>query len=452
MWPALALTISCILFVGSHVLTVVWGSTTIVLVLLTIGVCIPQARREISRQGLGRLARITIPAMLVSAWFLVPAAAYESSTWIASAYPAWRALLRSTMSLVSTQHLFTLSRATSAPPNPGFALSLPILAMAWALVGLAMALRVGPRGPWTRVLLICAGFTALMVVLMTHAGLILALPRYYATLQYSYRLESYVLLCSSGAVLSVLVLAQGEIPRLRPWTRWGLPPIVVVAMIGAIQQAAAYPSNGNRDVDAAAWSQPPALFEATSYVATSSEAASSNALSSSGVLIEYLDVHQPLLNGPEVYQPLLHGLDVHPHAMNGSFEHIPFVHFDTTAVQGARVSTAIRLYPGELVDSNIFGSPSFVHVTGARIVGINHRNGADVLEVDAASPSSGRGAAAATAAISVTPAASPPVVLGRVLTICAVIALTLQFVLLAIRRFRYATSSRVGSSQGADAA
>lgn len=436
LWPALALTISCVLFAGSHVLTLVWGSTTIVLVWLAIVICVPQARREISRRGLSRLAGVAVPALLATAWFLAPAAAYQSSTWIASqSFAGISSTLRSAMPLVSTQHLFTLSRSTASPPEPGIALSLPILVMAWALVGLTLALPAGLRGPWTRILLICASFTVLMIVLMTHAGLILTLPRYYATVQYSFRLESYVLLGLSGTLLSILVLAQGETHRLRPWTRWALPPVLVISIVGAVQQVAAHPSTGNRDTEVAPWSEAPAPGEAASAVATPSEAASSGALSPDVVLNEYIDMHQPLLKGLDVHPPLLKDSNVHFPILNGSFEHLPYLHFDAASAQGGRISAEIHLYPGERVNTNLFGWPSFVNVTGARIVGINSENGADVLEVSPASPSSiGRGASAAAETISVTPAASLPVVLGRVLTICAMIALTLQFGLLAIRR------------------
>jgi hypothetical protein len=435
MWPALALTFSCVLFVGSHVLTVVWGSTTIALVWLAIVICVPQARREMSRRGLTRLAGVAVPALLLTAWFLVPAAAYQSSTWIASqSFLGISSILKSSMHLVSKRHLLTLSRATAAPPEGGIALSLPILVMAWALVGVALALLAGLRGAWTRILLICASFTVLAMVTMTHAGLILALPHYWATVQYSFRLESYVLLGLSGTLLSLLVLAQGETDRLRPWARRALPPILVVSIIGAMQQTAAYPATADRDVQVAAWSQSPAPSEATSFLATPSEAASSGAVSPEGVLNEYIDMHQPLLKGMDAHPPLLDDSSVHPTILNGSFEHLPFVHFDTAAAQSSRTSAEIHLYPGELVNTNLFGWPSFVHVTGARIVGINSQDGADVLEgVPASLSSSGPGT---MRTISVAPAASLPVVLGRVLTIGALIALILQFGLLAIRRYK----------------
>lgn len=430
LWPALALTCSCTVLFGTHLLTLVWGGTTIGLVGLATVVCIPQARRMLSRRGAGRLARLAIPAALVCAWFLVPAAANESSTYETGLYSSWRGALSSSMYLVSTRHLFTLSRASASPYNAGFALSLPVLVMAWALVSLVLALLVGRRGPWMRMALICASFTTLMIVLMTHAGLILALPRYYSTLQYSYRLENYVMLGVSGTVLCVLVLAQDEVRRLR-WARWALAPILVVAAIGAIQEAAAYPSTPgiSRSDLLAGWLRPPSAFEASSYLTDSSAATSSQ-----GVLKDYLDVDQPILNGTRVHQSFLSGTALHPPSLSGSFEALPFAHFNVTSVSGERISATFRLHPGELVNSNLFASSSFVKVTGARIVGINDGDGSDVLEIEPPSSSAGGlGSSAEAATISVAPSSRLPIVLGRVLTVCALIALVLQLGLLAIR-------------------
>jgi hypothetical protein len=132
---------------------------------------------------------------------------------------------------------------------------------------------------------------------------------------------------------------------------------------------------------------------------------------------------------------LLSGSDIHPPLLRGTFEHLAWIHFGTSSIPGERLSAPIHLRRGERVNSNLFAWPSLVHVTGAKIIGINDGNGADVLEVGPASPSSGHHRKSGAASeISVTPAASFPVVLGRVLTLCALIALVLQFGLIALRR------------------
>jgi hypothetical protein len=398
-WPALALTVSSIFLFGSHSLTIVWGSTMIALVGLAILLCVPRARRVLTRAGAIRVAGLVIPAALLSAWFLLPAAAYESNTLIATEFPHWEALLRGTMGLVSTGHLFTLSRASASTPGAAFALSLPILAMAWALASLAIFLRRGLRGTWIRVSLICSVLTALLIVLMTHAGLILALPRAYATLQFSYRLESYVLLALSGTVLAILVLAMSG-GREALLLRWALLPVLAVSVVGAIQQTDAYPAGGNR-------------YTLLANIYTP------RAPGAGEVLTDYVDVHLRVLNDP-----------------NGR---PPEVHFTPTAVHDNHVSEVVHLHPGQLVYTNLQGPPSLVHVAGAKIVGIN-RAGYDVLEIGpatgAAQGTANRGATTPTETVSLSPIDSLPVVAGRVLTLAAVAILLTQFLALAVRRRR----------------
>jgi hypothetical protein len=392
-WPALALTASCVVFFGSHSLTVVWGTATIALTALAIVLCVPQARRELTRAGVLRVAGLAVPALLLSAWFLLPAAAYESKTYISTAYPLWRTELQNTLHLVSAGNLFTLSRATLFTPGTDYPLALPVLAIAWALVSLAMVLRRGLRGPWTRVLVICSALTLLFTVMMTHPGLILVLPRALATLQFTFRLESYVLLALSGTVLAILVLAESGPLKLRLWA-WALVPVLAVSLVGAIQQVDAHPKAANRYE----------IFGKLTRIE----------------LRDYLDADLPVLNDP-------HGRP-------------PEIVFAPTAVRDNRISTVVHLHPGQLVYTNLQGFPSLVHVTGARIVGLN-QDGYDVLAVGpethtAPQRTASGGPSKPTETISVSPADPLPVALGRVLTLGALAALIAQFATLAIRRRR----------------
>ncbi len=238
-WPALALAGSAVVLFGSHLLTDIWGSTLLILVVLALLACVPQARRGLTRAGALRCVGLVLPALLLSAWFLLPTVAYESQTVIANAYPHFRKLLRATMYTVAARHLFTLSRARIA--HTVLTLALPVPAIAWVLVSLAAALRTRRGAMWTRVLLVLSVATVLIALAMTHAAVLLALPRPYAGLQFGFRLESYVLLGISGAVLAALALAaEGERLRGRsPWgRRWSLllAPIALVAVLGAVQQ------------------------------------------------------------------------------------------------------------------------------------------------------------------------------------------------------------------------
>ncbi len=394
--PVLALLVSCILFFGSHSLTIVWGLTTIALAAFAILLCVPQARRALTRAGVLRAGALGLSALLVNAWFLLPAAAYESETHIASNYLGWRWLLRHTTIIVSAGHLFTLSRASAIVPGIDFALSLPILAMGWVLVGLLLALCSGLRKPWTRVLLICCALTAGLTVMMTHVGLILALPRAYATLQYSYRLESYILLALSGAVLAALTLERDPAPRglgrlAARWT-WMLIPVLAVSVVGAIKQTNA----------------PSSVPESRSELLANYDRL--DAPNPTEALLDYLDVHQLLVK---------------------VLGHPPELFFPTGTVRDDTVSGTVHAYPGELIYTNLFGPPNLVHVAGATIVGINH-GGYDVLRVGSAAGQRGGAGSALRARggeggpplqrITVSEASTTPIVLGRWLTLLGVLA------------------------------
>jgi hypothetical protein len=396
-WPALALAGSAAVFFGTHNLTIVWGSTTMALVGAMVVVCVPEVRRWLALRRVIRIAGLVVPALLVNAWFLLPAIAYQSHTRISRQYLGVRTTLKLFMSVVSAGHLFTIERIAAVPSARAFVVTLPILAIAWTVVGMAIFLRKGLRGAWTRMLVICAGATALMTMVMTHAPLILALPRPYAMVQFSYRLDSYVLLGISGTMLAVLVLAQGT--RGTSTLVWALAPVLIVAVVGAIHQTDAYPNyRGSRQASVRPSLTPGPREEGW---------------------IDYIDASLPrLAHVPQV----------------------PEIDFPPASLHDDRASKIVHLQPGQPVYTNIGGGPELVHVTGAKIVGISPE-GNDVLEVGPSlgSPqggSGGHGGSPPTEVISVSPASGLPVVLGRLLTLVAAIFLTGELMVLAARRAR----------------
>jgi hypothetical protein len=397
VWPALALAASSIVFFGSHNLTMLYGSTLVALLAVAAFICIPQARSWLALRRVIRVAGLVVPALLVNAWFLLPAIVYQSHTEIGSKYPYWRLVLESYTSVVSIRHLFILSRAPALGVGD-FVVALPVLAMVWVLIGMAVFLIRGPRGAWTRMLLICAALTVLVGVAMRQVSLILALPRPYGMLQFSYRLESYVLLGISGTVLAVLAVAQ-SVPRHTRILEWALLPVLVFSVIGGIQQTDAYPPGGNRSTEVKPRSKP--------------------GLKGVG-LIDYIDAELPIL--------------VDPHGQ------APEVDFSPASVHGERTSEVVHFPPGEFVDSNIAAGPELVHVTGAKIIGLSPEGG-DVLEIDpgaggAARATAGHRASSETEVISVSPQNGPPMVLGRLLALAGAIFLVGEFAVLATRRVR----------------
>ncbi len=387
--PVMTLAASSIVFFGSHLLTAIWGSTVLLITGLAILAIVPEARRRVGWRNVIRLLSVVIPGLLVSAWFLLPTAAYESTTVIARSYPIFRRLLHSSMFMVAARHLFTLSH--SRVSGTIVTTALPVSAVAWVLAGIGIALRTRRGGTWMRVLLTISAVTILMLVMMTHAELILALPRIYATLQFSFRLESYLLLGIAGAVLAVLVLNRGGGRASRLWT-WALVPVLALSLVGAVQQTAAAPSDRSRKLALSSYLEPTYEQEG---------------------LLNYVDDPRRVIKA-----------------------HLPVVSFPPESVHNDRASILVRQAPGQRVDSNIRSGPELVHLAGARIVGIDVEAN-DVLEVTGAGSShrvhASRGhSGTPIARISVSAANDAPVVVGRALTGLALVILAAEMLLAAM--------------------
>jgi hypothetical protein len=393
-WPAAALAGSSVVFFGSHLLTTIWGSTVLILLTIVILAFVPEARRRVTRAGALRVVALTVPAFLVSAWFLLPTIAYEAHTVIARSYPIFRELLRRSMYTVAARHLFTFSRATDS--GSVVTLALPILAIAWVLASVVAFVASNRSGTWMRVLLLIASATVALTVLMTHAGLILALPRVYATLQFSFRLESFVLMGVCGAMLAVLVMAR-EGGRWLHYHTWLLAPIAIVSVLGAIEQTAAHPQGRSRATALASYLTP--IYEREGQ-------------------LDYVDGRLRI-----------------------DSKQLPFVEFPISTVASlGHASELVRVPPRGLLATNIRGGPDLVQVSGAKIVGTD-LEADDVVEV---TPAPGRQRAhvahqhelPATVRISVGPAERVPVVVGRLLSFLGLLLLLGELVWVAVRARR----------------
>ncbi len=399
--PALALAASSIVFFGSHDLTVLWASSFALLMGVVLLICVPGVRRLASRRGLVRLAALVIPAALVNAWFLLPTLAYASHTKIGSNYAIARETLHQTMPLVSVAHLFTLSRASTVPQTPDYALALPTAAIAWVLVSIAILLIHPRRGPWVRMLAIFSLASTAIVVLMTHAGLLLALPKPYTLLQFSYRLETYVLMGVTAAVLAILARTRSDSSRIRIWW-WTFLPVLVLSSVGAVQQVDAHRRT---------------LLPREAVLGSRGEVFAE-------VFNDYAYVPLPLVAGPA-----LPHLTIYP-----------------SQIHGSSVTVTLAAHPGQMVDTNIGGGPDLLHITGARVVGrdVGYHL---VLALDpgAGAPPSARPNTPPTRIrVSITPAESLPVVLGRILTLIGAAVLVAELaVLLARTRIRRASLLRL---------
>lgn len=379
---ALVLSLATALFFGSHILTMLLGLTTLTLTGLAIVAIVPAARRRLSGQSFARVARFAVPAAMVSAWYLLPAVVYASRTHVGSGYASSHQALRATVWLVALRRLFTFSRSSGIGlPVPYYlAVALPVLAIVWVLLAM-LVLPAGNRNrAWTRLFLIFVGIGVLITLFMTHVGLLIALPGPYSLIQFSYRLDIYVVAMVCAAVLAGLVLVKTAPRRARVWT-WAAIPVCAVSLGGAIQQLLDYPYPGqDRYVTLAYFGE----------VETGNNE-------------DYHDTSQRRI--PDTGLPKLD--------------------FPFESVHGGSVTATTSLRPGTLATTNIAAGSYLVKLTGAKSVGVGATSNDMVLEIGSAPAADSSGQRTVT----VSAGNSLPIVLGRVLTVCGVALLALQLLL-----------------------
>ena len=325
------------------------------------------------------------PALLVNAWFLLPMAVYSSHTVIGSEYGVAEGDLRAAAPLVAFGHLFALSFGRSA----SYLLTLPTLTIVWILVSIAVLFAAGRRGAGMRIVAILAIVTAGVVVVMTHVGLILALPRPYPQLEFGYRLEEEVLIGVTATLTAVLALGGSAPRRVRRWG-WTIVPVVALSMFGAVGQVGAYTRT------------------------TLSRSATSTADSEvfSERYFDYSYVPLPVISRR------LPALDISP-----------------SSIHDNHVSFTVRAHPGQLFDTNIGGGPNLLSIHGARVVGTDDPLHLVLAVGNGGSPSASPRTPIKTERVSIAPAQTTPVVLGRLLTFLGLAILLIGLIWLAASRY-----------------
>jgi hypothetical protein len=382
LWPALAFAATAVLFAGSHNITLLWGSTVLLIVSGAILIVAPSARQIVTRRGAVRVLGLLVPALLMNAWFLLPDIAYQSMTLVAS-IPA-SANLRAAAPLVESRHLFSLER--SALPPRFFVLALPVVAMAWVAAGMVVA-RLNWRTTWYRVVLVLVGAIAGLTVLMTNVSLILALPEPFPALQFGYRLEAYILLCLSAAAIGLLrLVSQAE--RGRAIWQLAAIPVVLLAVVQAMGQTRpnhvpSYIAGDAKDVRPYHTDLP--------WVSE----------------LDYASARPPLSPVPRLDAMLA---------------------FSPSAERGDHASVTVGAVPGDRVPTNFAGMPELVRVDGARIVG-RHVSGRAVMQI-------AQDATPGAATVTIRAASPWPVALGRVLSVLGLLGLLANGVALVLARRR----------------
>lgn len=388
--PTLALGVSVVLFTGSHNITLLWGTTTLVVAAVMIAATVPPARGLITRSGVLRIAAIALPAALVNAWFLLPDVAYQGLTNIAQRSMFEQTLI-ATASMTDARFLFALDRPAS-PPS-AYVLTLPVVAVAWVLVGLVLGWP-RRRSGWFRAAVAFLFLSALLTWLVANAQAITNLPWPLPAIQFGFRIEAYVLLCLSGATLAALA-AVAPSARMRGW-RWAGVAVTLLAIIQGWGQIHQHHTRSVQTGDATrpAYHTGQARQQATRYDYGIAQLA-------------------PPLPGAQKAK------------------------FPTTAERGNHVSLTVEALPGQLLTTNLVVMSPLLTIRGARFLGRNP-NGVAILELTADQVWGG------DVTVTVSPAKPWPVRVGNYLSLFGLAGLAAVAAWIGVaawrRRFRPAPS------------
>jgi hypothetical protein len=317
--PAAALAVSTIVVGGSHNLTLLWATTVLALVIPLLVAGVPEARQMVTRRGLLRVLGVAVPAMAVNAWYLLPDLAYYSHTVIAQRIDEWRASAGTAGPEVDAKYLFSIVRRTPFAGS-GFTVALPMLAIAWVLTVVAyVVVRRQWRQAWAKTLVILSLTSAVVLVAMTHPRVITVLPDPWLMIQFSYRLETFVLLGICGAVIAALALLGRSGRR---WLPLLLVPILVFSVYGALKQVGDVP----RYVSDIRWTKESLAPFSTGDFADAS-----------------LKERPP--------------------------EAVPIVPFSRGNIHHGRLDVTVRARPRDVVYLNVMAIAPMVDIEGARVVG-----------------------------------------------------------------------------------
>jgi hypothetical protein len=196
--PTLVFVVSTIVFTGSHNITLLWGSTAVVLAALILWLALGMPRRLPIRR-LAMLGGLGAASLAVNAWYLLPDIGYQQDV---------RAHLQSLA--VGGAHFFDTPQVLFDPlrsvpaesTTPALYVQIPVWFLVWGLVtGIVLMWR---RRSEERLRRFWIGMVALIGVLLAMlmiTPLWSIMPFPFSEIQFPYRLGSYVFYAIAGLVL-----------------------------------------------------------------------------------------------------------------------------------------------------------------------------------------------------------------------------------------------------------
>jgi hypothetical protein len=192
--PVACLVAACVVFSGSHNITLLLGATVTVVTLACYWLLSGRSRELPWRRMLAVAGLIALGVGL-NGWFLLPDVRYGHDTLISSGPSAWSFSGFFNTFGVIFDPLRTVPREST---TPALYVQAPVLALIWGLLAAPLAWRYRRlRAGIVTALIVLGG---LLVVIMSSA-VYEALPSLFRQMQFAYRLQTYVTLTCAGLVL-----------------------------------------------------------------------------------------------------------------------------------------------------------------------------------------------------------------------------------------------------------
>ena len=198
--PVICLVAATVVFSGSHNITLLWGSTLAVVVLVVYGLLNVRSGELPWRRMLATAGLIALGVGL-NGWFLLPDVRFGYDTIISGEPQVFGAAKSVNTFGVIFDPLRTVPAAIS---TRGLYVQAPVLALIWGLLAAPLAWRYRRmRAGVVTALIVLAG---LLVLIMypgaPFSGVWSLLPSAFQQVQFAYRLQTYVALACAGLVLA----------------------------------------------------------------------------------------------------------------------------------------------------------------------------------------------------------------------------------------------------------
>ena len=232
-WPVVALLGSTVIYTGTHNITLLWGTVTLIALGFTALWVLPRHGREFPVRRIAALFGLAILAAAVNAWFLLPNLTFASrvNAGIGGVEPM---LWDQSDWYDKPGVLFALLRGSSPQSDTnGLYTNLPMYSLLWVVISAGLVARTAER--WVRRAMFGVGlFMVALIALMVWHDLWDVLPRVLHYIQFTFRLETFILLMIS--LLTILVLrAARDAPQGRGIARVLVPVLALSFGLGVWQ-------------------------------------------------------------------------------------------------------------------------------------------------------------------------------------------------------------------------